>query len=214
MRISIGIDIAILTDELNALDGAARIGLDVTSGIAGLAAARLVQAGFRLVHVPGIAVDRARQDAVGGENKSDPRDAPTSADQVRTRPDLRPAEAASRLEALLRRHPDAALIRSLPGLGVVLAAELTAEAGNLARLRFANAFASVAGMAPVLRQSSRTRFFRRRIGGNKGLKRVFCQSACSLAHDNSRTFCQRKRREGKRRRQAVITLARRRVNVL
>ena len=338
-------DIAALADELAALRGTVRIGLDVIGGIAGLAEAMLANAGFTLVHVPGIAVNRARQGTVGGENKSDPRDARTIADQVRTRSDLRPIEAASELDleirllvsrradivqaqtqrlsrmhdllvgvfpgleacldlkakgplrlltrfvtpaelrdagrkrllrhlqaagglpktedlvdrvlavaaeqaiavpaervtarlirelatealasrtrlieldrdldALLQRHPDAALIRSLPGMGAVLTAELIAEAGNLARFRSADALASAAGMAPVLRQSGRTRFLRRPSGGNKGLKRVFYQSAfCSLGHDDSRTFHQRKRREGKRHHQAVIALARRRVNVL
>ncbi|HYL71173.1 MAG TPA: IS110 family transposase, partial [Candidatus Dormibacteraeota bacterium] len=41
------------------------------------------------------------------------------------------------------------------------------------------------------------------------------QSAfCSLSHPLSRAFYDRKRREGKRHHQAVIALARRRVNVL
>ena len=119
------------------------------------------------------------------------------------------------LEALLDRHPDAALIRSLPGMGVVLSAELIAEAGNLSRFRSADALASAAGMAPILRQSGRSRFLRRPNGGNKGLKRVFYQSVfCSLGHDDSRAFYDRKRREGKRHHQAVIALARRRVNLL
>ena len=119
------------------------------------------------------------------------------------------------LEALLERHPDAALIRSLPGMGVVLTAELIAEAGNLARFRSADALASAAGMAPVLKQSGTMRFLRRPSGGNKGLKRVFYQSAfCSLGHHDSRTFYARKRREGKRHHQAVIALARRRIDVL
>jgi transposase len=338
-------DIATLIDELAALRGTVRIGLDVIGGIAGLAEAMLANADFTLVHVPGIAVNRARQGTVGGENKSDPRDARTIAEQVRTRSDLRPIEPATELdieirllvgrrtdivqaqtqrlsrmrdllvgifpgleacldlktkgplhlltkfvtpaelrdagrkrlvrhlqaaggvpkvedladrvltvateqriavpaermaarlirelavealairtrlieldrelEALLARHPDAALIRSLPGMGAVLTAEFIAEAGNLARFRSADALASAAGMAPVLRQSGRTRFLRRPSGGNKGLKRVFYQSAfCSLAHEDSRAFYERKRREGKRHHQAVIALARRRVNVL
>ena len=337
--------IATLIDELTALRGPVRIGLDVIGGIAGLAEAMLAQAGFALVHVPGIAVNRARQGTVGGENKSDPRDARTIADQVRTRSDLGPIEPATELdleirllvsrrsdivqaqtqrlsrlrdllvgifpgleacldittkgplhlltefvtpaelrtagkkrlarhlqaagglpkvddladrvlavaaeqciavpaermtarlirelavealasrtrlieldrelEALLARHPDAALIRSLPGMGAVLTAELIAEAGNLARFRSADALASAAGMVPALRQSGRTRFLRRPNGGNKRLKRVFYQSAfCSLAHDDSRAFYERKRREGKRHHQAVIALARRRVTVL
>lgn len=338
-------EIAQLTAELTRLGGAVRIGLDVVGGIAGLAEAMLAAAGFPLLHVPGLAVNRARQGTTGGENKSDPRDARTIADQVRTRTDLRPIEAATELdleirllvgrrrdlvdaqtqrlsrlhdllvsifpgleraldlttkgpphlltryvtpaelraagtkrlvrhlkatgglpkvdvlaervlaaaaeqtiavpaermtarlirelavealasrarlieldhelEALLARHPDAALIRSLPGMGVVLTAELIAEAGNLSRFRSADALASAAGIAPVLRQSGKTRFLRRPAGGNKTLKRVFYQSAfCSLVHNDSRAFYARKRREGKRHHQAVIALARRRVNVL
>ena len=338
-------DLAALAEEIAALQGQVRVGIDVLGGIAGLAAAMLAETGFALVHVPGLAVNRARQGTVGGENKSDPRDARIIAEQVRTRSDLRPVEAATEIDleirllvgrrrdivraqtqrlarlhdllvgifpgleatldlttkgplhlltryvtpdelrgagrqrlirhlqaagglpkveeladralaaaaeqtiaipaermtarlirelaaealasrarlievdrdlaALLERHPDAALIRSLPGMGVVLTAELIAEAGNLSRFRSADALASAAGMAPVLKQSGRTRFLRRPSGGNKGLKRVFYQSAfCSLGHNDSRTFYARKRREGKRHHQAVIALARRRVNVL
>jgi transposase len=338
-------EIASLADRLAALGGTVRVGIDVIGGIAGLAEAMLAQAGFTLVHVPGLAVNRARQGTVGGENKSDPRDARAIADQVRTRSDLRPVEPATEidleirllagrrrdlvdaqtqrlarmhdllvgifpglearldlktkgplhlltryvtpaelraagrkrlvrhlqaagglpnpdaladralaaaaeqafavpaehmtarlirelaaealasrarllevdreLEGLLERHPDAALIRSLPGMGVVLTAELIAEAGNLSRFRSADALASAAGIAPVLRQSGRTRFLRRPNGGNKDLKRIFYQSAfCSLGHCDSRAFYDRKRREGKRHHQAVIALARRRVNVL
>jgi transposase len=70
-------------------------------------------------------------------------------------------------------------------------------------------------MAPVLRQSGKTRFLQRPTGGNKGLKRVFHQSAsCPLGHRDSRAFHDRKRREGKRHHRAVIAPARRRVNVL
>ena len=71
------------------------------------------------------------------------------------------------LEAALARHPDAALIRSLPGMGAVLTAELIAEAGTLARFRSADALAAAAGLAPVLRQSGKVRFLRRPAGGNK-----------------------------------------------
>jgi transposase len=338
-------DIARLAEELVALGGTARVGLDVVGGIAGLAEAMLAEAGFALVHVPGLAVNRARQGTVGGENKSDPRDARAIAEQVRSRADLRAIEPATELdleirllvgrrrelvaaqtqrlarlhdllvgifpglersldltakgplhlltrfvtpaelraagrkrlvrhlqaagglpnvealadralaaaaeqavavpaermtarlirelaaealasrtrlialdrelEALLARHPDAALIRSLPGMGTVLTAELIAEAGTLSRFRSADALASAAGIAPVLRQSGKTRFLRRPTSGNKGLKRVFYQSAfCSLGHNDSRAFYARKRREGKRHHQAILALARRRVNVL
>ena len=67
----------------------------------------------------------------------------------------------------------------------------------------------------MLRQSGKVRFLRRPLGGNKALKRVFYQSAfCSLSHPDSRAFYDRKRREGKRHHQAVLALARRRINVL
>jgi Transposase len=69
--------------ELKQLGGTVRIGLDVLGGIAGLAEAMLAEAGFALVHVPGLAVNRARQGTVGGEHKSDPRDARVIAEQVR-----------------------------------------------------------------------------------------------------------------------------------
>jgi hypothetical protein len=94
--------IATLVDELTALRGTVRIGLDVIGGIAGLAEAMLADAGFALVHVPGIAVNRARQGTVGGENKTDPRDARTIAEQVRTRSDLRPIEPATELDREIR----------------------------------------------------------------------------------------------------------------
>jgi transposase len=91
-----------LIDTLAGLGGEPVIGLDVVGGIAALAQAMLWAAGFRLVHVSGLAVNRARQGMTGGEHKSDPRDARVIADQVRTRHDLRPIEPVSELELELR----------------------------------------------------------------------------------------------------------------
>jgi transposase len=338
-------DLLRLVDELKALPAPVRIGIDVLGGIATLAQTVLLEAGFELVHVSGLAVNRARQGTVGGESKSDPRDARVIADQVRTRRDLRriepysqidvelrllvsrrrdltedqtrrlarmhdllasifpelehsldltskaaltllsafvtpaelrqasearlralfgtqssrayvreliaaaracaqrqpmqlPGEALSaellrelaaealgtlaRLSALdaqieqrLARHPDAALIRSLPGMGAVLTATFIAQAGSIQRFKSCHALAAAAGLAPVLRQSGKVRFLRRPSGGNKDLKRVFYQSAfASLRCPQSKAFYVRKRQEGKRHHQAVIALARRRVNVL
>jgi transposase len=53
-------------------------------------------------------------------------------------------------------------------------------------------------------------------GGNKTLKRVFYQLAFASLHGppESRAFYDRKGREGARRTQALVALARRRVNVL
>jgi len=322
------------------------IGIDVVGSFARFLEAALLAEGFALVHTPGIAVNRAGQGFSGGERKSDPRDARTIAELVRTR-DLRPilpdddtlvavrlkvsrrreliedqtrrltrlrgllcgihpgleraldvtskgplalltryvtpaeirragearlrahlkktphlhhvdalverASAAARaqtiavpgeaptaelirelaaealdakakiaridreLEALLADHPDGALIRSMPGMGVVLAAEFIACVGDMQRFSSADALASAAGLAPVQRQSGKRNGWRRAYGGDKALKRVFYQSAfCAVATKDplSRAFYDRKRREGKHHTQALIALARRRVTVV
>jgi transposase len=328
--------------------GPVRVGLDLLGGIASLLEAMLLDAGLAVVHVPGLAVNRARRGTVGGEHKSDPKDARVIADQVRMREDLRPvarmrdddvelrllvgrrseivadqtrraarlrdllaaihpglervvdvttksglwllsryvtpteirragrrrllahlgklnhvkdatitslAEAAvgaarqqrlsvpgeavaadlirdlaremlagrdqlgrvdKRIADVLDRHPDAALIRSLPGMGATLTAEFLAITGGIDRYRTGDQLAAAAGLAPVLRQSGKVRYLQRATGGDKLLKRVFYQSAfvattCDAA---SRTYYARKRSEGKTHHQAVLALARRRVNVL
>lgn len=340
-----------LIDEVRAAEaghGQATVAIDVLGGIAGLVEAMILAAGLRLVHVSGLAVNRARRGTVGGERKSDPKDARVIADQVRVRDDLRPvstprtedaelrllvgrrrdlvadqtrrigrlrdlltsihpglergldvttktgmwlltryvtpaeiraagrtrltryltrvggvkadtittvidhalAAAATqhvavpgeavaadiirdlagealacrdqvkaideRIATALKHHPDAALIRSLPGMGAVLTAEFLAEAGGVTRFPTADQLASAAGLAPVLKQSGKVRYLQRATAGNKALKRVFYQSAfvaisCDPA---SRTYYTRKRSEGKRHHQALIALARRRINVL
>lgn len=335
-----------LVAQLRRLDGEVVIGIDVVGSFARFLEATLLAEGFALVHAPGIAVNRAGQGFAGGERKSDPKDARTIADLVRTRP-LRPilpddetrvalglkvgrrgdliqeqtrrlarlrnllcgihpglertldvtckgplalltryvtpteirragkarilahlrktphlhgidglaeralaaahaqqiavpgevataelirelaAEALGArakivridhdLEALLDRHPDGALIRSLPGMGAVLAAEFIACTGDVRRFASADQLASAAGLAPVLRQSGRRTGWRRAFGGDKALKRVFFQSAfCAVSTKDplSKAFYDRKRREGKHHTQALIALARRRVTVI
>ncbi|WP_018237917.1 IS110 family transposase [Ensifer sp. BR816] len=339
-------DIDALVRELVALGDDVVIGLDITGSLARFLEAVLLAEGLRLVHVPGIAVNRAGHGFAGGERKSDPRDAHTIADLVRTRslrpilphdetvialrlkvtrrreitddqtrrisrlrqllgaihpglerrldltgkgplvlisryvtpgeirsaghkrivaylrktPHLHAAEALARtaleaaqgqrtvvpgeavfadmireiaaealearqilarldrdIEALLDDHPDGALIRSLPGMGAVLTAELIANIGTIDRFPSADALASAAGLAPVIRQSGMSRNWRRAHGGDKALKRVFFQSAfCAVSTRDplSKAFYDRKRKEGKHHTQAIIALARRRITVL
>lgn len=115
----------------------------------------------------------------------------------------------------LATHPDAALILGVPGMGATLTAEFIALVGRIDRFDSADALAAAAGLAPVLRQSGKTSFLRRAAGGDKALKRVFYQAAfTSLGRPDSRAFSDRERADGKRHHQAVIALARRRVNVL
>jgi transposase len=117
------------------------------------------------------------------------------------------------LQAALARHPDAALIRSLPGMGATLAAEFIAEAGSINRFPTADGLAAAAGPAP--NQSRKVRYLKRAHGGTRTLTRVFCQSAfCSVTHPDSKAFYRRKRAERKTHHQAVVALARRRVDVL
>ena len=73
----------------------------------------------------------------------------------------------------------------------------------------AERLAAYAGLVPAARDSGK------RVG-NKVLKRVFYQSAFASLRSapESRVFYERKRTEGKRHTQALIALARRRVNVL
>jgi transposase len=124
-------------------------------------------------------------------------------------------ELDTELEAALERHPDAALIRTLPGMGVTLTAEFIAEAGSIERFPTPHRLAAAAGLAPVLKQSGKVRYLKRAHGGNKTLKRVFFQSAfCSLSHPDSNAFYRRKRAERKTHHQAVLALARRHVDVL
>jgi len=64
-----------LAADLRGLGGDLTIGLDVTGSIASFLEAVLLAEGLALVHVPGIAVNRAAHGFTGGETKSDPRDA-------------------------------------------------------------------------------------------------------------------------------------------
>jgi transposase len=121
-----------------------------------------------------------------------------------------------RIAEVLAEHPDAALIQTLPGMGATLTAEFLAAAGGITRFPTGDQLASAAGLAPALRQSGKVHYLRRATSGDRTLKRVFYQSAfCALQRDPaSRAFYDRKRAEGKRHHQALIALARRRINVL
>ncbi|TDD77931.1 IS110 family transposase [Actinomadura darangshiensis] len=328
--------------------GPALVGIDILGGIASLLQTMMLEAGLVVVHVPGLAVNRARRGTRGGENKSDPKDAKVIADQVRMRDDLRQVAAtreedvelrlltarraelvedasrrANRLRALLNaihpglerhvevtgktwlhlltryvtpaeiraagrtrvlahlrklrwvkdtvliritetavgsaqrqrvsmpgekvtaelvketaaealaardrlaaldkriqetldRHPDGALVASLPGMGPIMTAEFLAVTGGISRFATGDQLAAAAGLAPVLKQSGKSRHLQRARSGDRALKRVFYQSAfCAIGHDPASTdFYRRKRAEGKNHQQAVLALARRRVNVL
>ncbi|MFI2041439.1 IS110 family transposase [Streptomyces bottropensis] len=128
------------------------------------------------------------------------------------------AEIDKLIAARFREHELAEVIESMPGIGPLMGAEfLAATAGDMSRYGSADRLASMAGVAPTPRDSGS-------VNGNlhrprryhRGLQRVFYTSALiSIRNcDASRRFYERKRAEGKRHVQAVLALARRRVNVL
>ena len=114
-------------------------------------------------------------------------------------------------------RPEARILTSLPGMGPILGAEFLVAVGDICAFSSADRLAAYAGLVPAARDSGkRVGNHRRMRGGNKTLKRVFYQSAFASLRSapESRAFYERKRAEGKRHTQALIALARRRVNVL
>lgn len=118
----------------------------------------------------------------------------------------------------LARHPSGQILVSMPGFGPVLAATFLAQiGGNLDAFDSVDRLASVAGLAPVPRDSGRIngnlhrpRRFNRRL-----LRTCYLAALSSLKNSpSSRAFYDRKRAEGKSHKQALIALARRRINVI
>lgn len=122
------------------------------------------------------------------------------------------------IEGRFHEHKLAEVISSMPGIGALLGAEfLAATGGDLDAFGTPDRLAGFAGLAPSPRDSGR-------VSGNlhrprryhRGLQRVFYTSALISIQrcTESRRFYDRKRGEGKRHTQAVLALARRRINVL
>jgi transposase len=104
-------------------------------------------------------------------------------------------------------------------MGPILAAEFLVAGGDIrAAFESADRLAAYdAGLVPAARDSGKRVGNNKRMrGGNKTLKRVFYHSAFASLRSaqESSAFYDRKRGEGKGHHQAVIALARRRVNVL
>jgi transposase len=114
-------------------------------------------------------------------------------------------------------RPEAEILASLPGMGPLLGAEFLVAVGDLSAFESADHLAAYSGLVPAANDSGKRVGNNRRMrGGNKNLKRVFYQAAFASLRSSpeSRAFYDRKRAEGKRHIQALIALARRRVNVI
>jgi transposase len=121
------------------------------------------------------------------------------------------------IEGRFHRHPLAAVITSMPGMGFRLGAEFLAAVGDPALIGSADQLAAWAGLAPVSKDSGkRTGRMHTPKRYSRRLRRVMYMSALTAIRcdPTSKTYYQRKRDEGKRAIPATMCLARRRTNVL
>ena len=128
------------------------------------------------------------------------------------------AQTGALIEGRFREHPDAEVITSMPGIGDMLGAEfIAATGGDMTAFGSPDRLAGVAGLAPVPRDSGKVSGnLRRPRRYSRRLLRMFYLSAqvATVHCPRSKTFHQRKLAEGKSHKQAVLALARRRLNVL
>ena len=127
------------------------------------------------------------------------------------------AELEKALSEHFEQHPDAKIVRSLPGLGTVLGARVLGEFGD-DRTRFASPQSrkNYAGTSPITKASGRSRVVLARHARNRRLADALEQWAfCSLTTSpGARTYYGRLRAHGKTHRQALRQLANRWVGIL
>jgi transposase len=120
----------------------------------------------------------------------------------------RPAELDQELEQ--RTAELAPALLELPGCAGVTAAKLLAEIGPIDRFRSDAQLARHSGVAPLEASSGRTQRHRLDRGGNRQLNAALYRIAITQAryHAPARDYLERKRAEGKNRRQAIRCLKR------
>ncbi|MEU1132343.1 IS110 family transposase [Streptomyces sp. NPDC005900] len=122
----------------------------------------------------------------------------------------------AQIEALLEAHPLSQVLTSVPGIGVRTAAVLVTTVGDGSSFPSAAHLASYAGLAPATKSSGTSIHGEHAPrGGNRQLKRAMFLSAFAALHDlASRSYYDRCRARGKTHTQALLRLARQRINVL
>ena len=105
------------------------------------------------------------------------------------------AEIEQQIAALIAGHP----LLDLPGVGPITAARLVAETGDVARFRSPDAFAMLAGVAPIPASSGQAQRMRLNRGGNRRLNRAHYTIALSqsLHHPPAMAYMERKQLAGK-----------------
>jgi transposase len=143
--------------------------------------------------------------------------------RLRRRPELQAELARSRLAALRRLDAEIGALEAriaarvtghpllaIPGVGPLVAAKLLGEIGDVRRLRSADGFAALAGVAPIPASSGQRQRMRLNRGGNRQLNRaLFTIAMVQLRHyPPAQAFAARKRAEGKSGREAIRCLKR------
>jgi transposase len=112
----------------------------------------------------------------------------------------------ARIGELVGSHP----LLEMHGVGLITAAKLIAEAGDVRRFRSIDAFAMLAGVAPIPASSGQVQRMRLNRGGNRQLNRAFYTIAMvqAVRHPPARAFLARKAAEHKSAREAIRALKR------
>lgn len=113
---------------------------------------------------------------------------------------------AGRIERLVAGHP----LLELPGVGHLTAAALVARAGDPGRFRSPDAFAMLAGVAPIPASSGQTQRMRLNRGGDRQLNRALHVIAMVQArrYPPAKAYIARKMVEGKSHKDAIRCLKR------
>lgn len=131
--------------------------------------------------------------------------------------DERLKSLAAQIADSFDQHPHAAVIQSMPGFGPILGAALLVGAGDLRAFPSAGHLAAAAGLVPVPNDSGRrSGNLHRPKRYSRPLRHVFYLSAQTsmMRAGPNRDYYLKKREHGRTHNQAVIALARRRVDVL
>jgi transposase len=123
----------------------------------------------------------------------------------------------AQIEEMSAGHPQTAIIQSVPGFGPFLGATLLVGAGDLRAFPSAGHLAAAAGLVPVPNDSGRrTGNLHRPVRYSRLLRHVFYLSAQTsmMRAGPNRDYYLKKRGRGGTHSQAVIALARRRIDVL
>jgi len=117
---------------------------------------------------------------------------------------------AAEFEQLIGSRVDGHPLLGLSGVGSLTAARLLAETGDITRFRSSDAFAMLAGVAPIPASSGEVRRMRLNRHGNRKLNRALYTIAQSQAlhHLPAKAYLARKRTAGKSRPEALRCLKR------